>query len=150
MTRILPIVFAALLPALANAQEPRPPDLDLPLNPLVTQETIGKTICVPGWTKTQRPPSFYTQRLKVTLIRREELPEELLTDFQLDHRIPLALGGAPSDPRNFMLQPWDEADDKDRLEACLSRAVCAGKISLVEARRRIWIDWRKAGTACHH
>ena len=76
---------------------------ELPLNPAVTQETIGDTICVPGWTKTQRPSGRYTGRLKVELIRREGLPEELLVDFQLDHRIPLALGGAPSDPRNFVL-----------------------------------------------
>lgn len=147
--RLLPILVAVILPAIANAQELGRAEPDLPLNPLVTQETIGETICVPGWTKTQRPPSSYTQRLKVKLIRQEELPEELLVDFQLDHRIPLALGGAPSDPRNFVLQPWDEADDKDRIEACLSRAVCAGKISLDEARKRIWADWRQAGAACH-
>lgn len=121
---------------------------ELPLNPAVTQETIGDTICVPGWTKTQRPSGRYTGRLKVELIRREGLPEELLVDFQLDHRIPLALGGAPSDPRNFVLQPWDEADDKDRVEACLARAVCAGKITLDQARARIWRDWRAAGKAC--
>lgn len=122
---------------------------ELPLNPAVTQETIGDTICVPGWTKTQRPPAAYTSRLKVELVRREGLPEELLVDFQLDHRIPLALGGAASDPRNFALQNWDEADDKDRIETCLSRAVCAGKIDLDEARRRIWADWREAGQACN-
>jgi hypothetical protein len=29
------------------------------------------------------------------------------------------------------------AGDKDAVEACLSRAVCAGKIGLGEARRRI-------------
>jgi hypothetical protein len=46
------------------------------------------------------------------------------------------------------LQPWDEADDKDRIEACLARAVCSGKITLDEARRRIWLDWQEAGKAC--
>ncbi|GEM_PF-2417782 len=101
---------------------------DLPLNPAVTQETIADTICVPGWAKTQRPSGKFTGRLKV-----------------MDHKIPLCLGGAPSDPRNFVLQPWDEADDKDRIEACLARAVCAGKITLDEARLRIWRDWRDAG-----
>lgn len=94
---------------------------DLPLNPAVTQETIGDTICIPGWTKTQRPPTSYSSRLKVKLIRKEGLLEELLVDFHLDHKIPLAPGGAPSDLRNFVLQPWDEADDKDRIEVCLAR-----------------------------
>lgn len=44
-----------------------------------------------------------------------------------------------------VLQPWDEADDKDRVEACLARAFCAGKIILDEARLRIW---REVGKAC--
>jgi hypothetical protein len=30
----------------------------------VTQATIGKTICVKGWTKTIRPPATYTNTLK--------------------------------------------------------------------------------------
>lgn len=137
------LAFAALVAMFAPAFAD-----DLPLNPAVTQATIGDTICIPGWTKTQRPSGRYTGRLKIDLIRREGLPEELLVDFQLDHKIPLALGGAGSDPRNFVLQPWDEADDKDRVEACLARAVCAGKITLDEARLRIWRDWREAGKAC--
>ena len=122
--------------------------LQLPLNPVVTQETIQATICVPGWTKTIRPPVSYTNRVKIALIRREGLPKELLVDFQLDHRIPLALGGAPSDPRNFQLQPWDEAEKKDTIETCLARAVCSGAITLDQARQRIWRDWREAGKAC--
>ena len=121
---------------------------DLPTNPAVTQETLATTICAPAWTKTIRPSVWETGRIKIKLIRELELPEELLTDFELDHRIPLALGGAPSDPRNLELQPWDEAGDKGAVEACLSRAVCAGKIGLNEARRRIWGDWRHAGAGC--
>ena len=137
------LILAALMawpwPALAG---------DLPINPAVTQETIQQTICVPGWTKTVRPSASYTARIKIKLIRELELDEALLVDFELDHRIPLALGGAPSDPRNLELQPWDEAGEKDAIEACLARAVCAGKIGLDEARRRIWSDWRHVGASC--
>jgi hypothetical protein len=121
---------------------------DLPINPAVTQETIATTICAPGWTKAVRPSARYTARIKIKLIRELEIPEELLVDFELDHRIPLALGGAPSEPRNLELQPWDEAGEKDQIETCLSRAVCAGTITLDEARRRIWADWRAAGQIC--
>ena len=103
---------------------------------------------VPGWTKTIRPSARYTARIKIKLIRELELDEALLVDFELDHRIPLALGGAPSDPRYLELQPWDEAGDKDQIEACLARAVCAGKIELDAARRAIWADWRHAGAGC--
>ena len=116
---------------------------ELPLNPAVMQETIGQTICLQGWAKTVRPSVAYTNAVKRRLIRELEIPEELLVDFELDHRIPLALGGAPSDPRNLELQPWDEASEKDAIEACLARAVCDGKIALDEAQRRIWADWRR-------
>jgi hypothetical protein len=121
---------------------------DLPINPSVTQETIATTICMSGWSKTVRPSTRYTARIKIKLIRELEIPEELLVDFELDHRIPLALGGAPADERNLELQPWDEAGEKDRIEACHSRAVCAGTLTLDEARRRIWADWRTAGEVC--
>lgn len=138
--RFAGLMLAALAsPALADA---------LPLNPDVTPATIGDTICVHGWTKTVRPPVRYTNRIKRRLIRREGLPEELLVDFELDHRIPLCLGGAPADARNLQLEPWDEAEQKDAVEGCLCRAVCAGKIGLDEARRHIWADWRDAGKAC--
>ena len=136
---ILAALLASTWPALAA---------ELPLNPAVTQETIGSTICVPGWTKTVRPSARYTARIKIKLIHELELDEALLVDFELDHRIPLALGGAPSDPRNLELQPWDEAGEKDHIEACLARAVCAGKIGLDDARRRIWSDWRRVGANC--
>jgi hypothetical protein len=35
------------------------------VNPDVTQQTIGDTICKHGWTKTIRPPSSYTGQLKL-------------------------------------------------------------------------------------
>jgi serine protease inhibitor len=38
------------------------------LNPAVTQATIGSTICVMGWTDTIRPPTSYTNALKVQQI----------------------------------------------------------------------------------
>jgi hypothetical protein len=117
-------------------------------NPAVTQDTIGTTICVPGWTKGARPSSSYARRVKIALVREFEIPKEMLGDFELDHRVPLCLGGAPYEPANLELQPWDEADEKDRKEACLARAVCDGRLSLDEARRRIWSDWRSVGAGC--
>jgi len=38
-------------------------------NPAVTQSTIGSTICVSGWTATVRPPTSYTNPLKVQGIK---------------------------------------------------------------------------------
>lgn len=38
-------------------------------NPDVTQDNIKQTICVSGWTKTIRPPSSYTSKLKLEQIK---------------------------------------------------------------------------------
>ncbi|PPD40702.1 MAG: hypothetical protein CTY15_14515 [Methylocystis sp.] len=68
--------------------------------------------------------------------------------FQLDHRIPLALGGATIDRRNLMLQPMAVALEKDAIERCLAVAVCDGRLALDDARAAIWRDWRTAGAIC--
>lgn len=121
---------------------------DLPLNPEVTQTTVGGTICAYGWTRTVRPPRSVTGGIKRAMLAAAGLPPEDVRLYELDHRIPLALGGAPEDPRNLELQPWPEAGAKDYVEVCLARAVCEGAISLDEARRRIWADWRRVGVGC--
>jgi len=112
------------------------------------QESLQETICVLGWTRSIRPRSADTRRIKQELLRELELPAENANDYELDHRIPLSLGGAPFERANLEAQPWDEAPEKDRKEACLSRAVCAGRLTLDEARARIWRDWRKVGAGC--
>lgn len=89
-----------------------------------------------------------TNPLKKRLFAEYGLPLELMAYFQLDHVIPLALGGAPADPRNFQLMDQDEAEKKDDVEHCLARAVCAGRIGLDEARALIWRDWTAAGRRC--
>ncbi len=138
---IILVLFAG--PAIAQ-----PPRASAVHDPAVTQEAIGATICVPGWTKSARPPSSYARRVKIALARELEIPVDMIGEFELDHRIPLSLGGAPYEPTNLELQPWDEAREKDRKEACLARAVCAGRLALDEARRRVFSDWRNVGADC--
>ena len=38
-------------------------------NASVTQANIAVTICIPGWTKTIRPPASYTTKLKLLQLR---------------------------------------------------------------------------------
>jgi hypothetical protein len=105
------------------------------LNPDVTQETIGSTICVSGWTRTVRPPSSYTHALKIRQMR--EYGETGSTrDYQEDHFISLELGGAPTDPRNLWPEPQQRAREVDRIENELNDAVCSGRLTLSEAQRR--------------
>jgi hypothetical protein len=122
---------------------------NLPLNPEVTQETIYQTICQRGYTKTVRPPVSYTNQIKIQLMQREGLPLELMGDKKLDHVIPLAAGGSPDDIRNLRLEDSDESYVKDRVEVCLSKAICAGTVSLAEAQRAMWSDWRSAARLCN-
>lgn len=120
----------------------------LPLNPAVTPATIQSTICVKGWTASIRPPVSYTNRIKKQRLHEMGLPLELIGDFQLDHKLPLSLGGSPEDPRNLVLQDQDEAEGKDAIERCLPAAVCSGSISLPDAQQAIWRDWREARRLC--
>jgi hypothetical protein len=121
---------------------------ELPLNPAVTQATIGGTICKPGWTKAVRPPFRVTDQIK-----RDKLSAAGWTDadknrFELDYIIPLSLGGAPDDPKNFQLEPGNEVVEKEALEACLPRLVCERRLMLDEARKAVWRDWRAALSLC--
>ena len=45
------------------------------VNPNVTQENIAQTICVPGFTRTIRPPASYTSSLKVRQIVEYGYPQ---------------------------------------------------------------------------
>jgi len=79
------------------------------LNPDVTQYTIAQTICVPGYTKSVRPAPSYTHGVKALLLKRSGLDPSMEPDYELDHIVPLALGGHPRKLDNPELQPWDEA-----------------------------------------
>jgi hypothetical protein len=105
------------------------------LNPSVTQATIGSTICVHGWTRTVRPPTDYTNALKVRQMRlyRERGP---LSGYQEDHLISLELGGDPTDPRNLWPEPYPRAAAVDRIENDLNAQVCSGALSLADAQRK--------------
>ncbi len=114
------------------------------INEDVTQANIEQTICVPGWTATVRPPTSYTNGVKAELLREQGLPQADTTKYELDHLVPLALGGHPRKLENLWLQPWDgewSARVKDRLEVKLKALVCKGELTLERARRVIATDW---------
>jgi len=100
------------------------------LNPSVTQATIGSTICVSGWTATIRPPSSYTSALKVQQIASEHLADTNPADYEEDHRVPLELGGAPSDPFNLSPELHPGSLAKDSAENAAKVDVCAGRATL--------------------
>lgn len=112
-------------------------------NPDVTQATIATTICVPGWTRTIRPPSSYTTPLKRAQMAAYGYIDDIATHEE-DHLIPLELGGATRDPLNLWPEPDASPNPKDHREAQLKRLVCAGTVTLAAAQDAIRLDWPHA------
>jgi len=143
------LALAVMLTGMAaNAQSSLPDPGLTPgaLNPAVTQENIAETICVPGWTRTVRPPREFTSAMKREQIDAAGFEDRRMGHYEEDHLVPLELGGAPSDPRNLWPEPRQPADGwgadrKDVLEYQLGRLVCAGRLSLSEAQQAIATDW---------
>ena len=104
-------------------------------NPDVTQDNIDSTICVSGWTKTVRPSVGYTNRVKREMLGLA--PGVDMRAYELDHFIPLELGGHPTDKRNLWPQPWGGkcgAHAKDAVENDLHRKVCSHRMTLADAQ----------------
>ncbi len=113
------------------------------VDPTVTEGNIQSTICVPGYTKTVRPPERFTRRLKPQIMAAYGRGGDL-RDYELDHFIPLELGGCPDCAANLWPERYDTtlgARQKDRVENFLHRKVCSGEISLKEAQDAITGDW---------
>jgi len=104
-------------------------------NPDVTQATIGETICKHGWTKTIRPPTSYTNELKVEQMKLYRRTGST-SDYQEDHLISLELGGHPTDERNLWPEPIERATEVDSTEDELNGKVCSGEITLEEGQRQ--------------
>jgi hypothetical protein len=122
-------------------------------NPDITQSNIEETICNPGWsTKSIRPPSTYTNHLKVEQIREYGYADTDPRDYEEDHLIPLELGGDPSDPKNIWPEPFEPsildggARFKDKVENHLHAQVCAGNLTLEDAQKEISKDWYRVYT----
>lgn len=104
------------------------------LNDAVTQDNIADNICKSGWTATVRP----------SLQRKPFERAYGLTAGELDHLIPLELGGAPSDPKNLWIQPGSIPNAKDAVENTLKRRVCQKLEILKQAQSDIATNWTTA------
>ena len=120
-------------------------------DPRVTQANIGSTICVSGYTRTVRPPESVTGPIKTRVLAAYGYTHPR-SDYELDHLVPLEVGGAPADVGNLWPEPYEASGDrlapagmgsetKDRFENFLHREVCAGRLPLADAQREIAVDW---------
>ena len=150
------MAVALLSTSLAMAGDLPKPDLTPgATNPDVTQENIQQTVCVHGYTKTIRPPAYYTNRLKKIQIRQYGYDDTRPSDYEEDHLIALSIGGAPMNDNNLWPQPRNSewgAKKKDDLEFVLYKMVCENEIGLKQAQKEMatnWIDAYKRYVPTH-
>jgi hypothetical protein len=135
---LLLLTLAYFNPHGATSKGPYPADLVRTpgvVNPDVIQANIASTVCKHGWTRTIRPPTDYTNALKVRQMREYGVPGPR-SDYQEDHLISLELGGHPTDARNLWPEPYPRAAEMDTIENQLNEKVCSGELSLDEAQRK--------------
>ena len=138
-------IHAPLLSANRAALLP-PPATPGAIDPAVTQDNIDDTICRPGYARSARPAYTITGPLKRRLMDGQH-PGERMADYELDHLIPISIGGAPLDMRDLWLQPRQgeaNAGDKNVLAYVLWRLVCTHQVPLATAQRDISHDWTLA------
>ena len=112
----------------------------------MTQATIHKTICRPGYATQNRPSRTWTHTVKRRFLRQAGVPFTASKAYELDHLVPLNLAGCPTCLTNLWLQPWDGptgAKVKDQTEIRLYLAVRAEHIPLAVAQRCFQEDWQR-------
>ena len=98
-------------------------------------------MCVPGYAKKVRAVPAW---LKRQAYAEYGITEYKTGDYEVDHLIPLSLGGSNSIrnlwPQSTKTSPWNSYV-KDALERKLHKLVCAGQLDLKTAQREIASDW---------
>jgi hypothetical protein len=115
--------------------------------PGAVAETSVDVVCHRS-TRTVRPPSSYTSRLKRIQLQQYDFTDQNPSNYEEDHLISLELGGDPTSSVNLWPEPYHTNDaidlgayTKDRFENYLHRQVCRGLIPLAEAQKEIAADW---------
>jgi hypothetical protein len=135
------LVLAFLIGARpVQADDPILPDPTL--TPGAVRSTDTDEICQPGYSKTVRHTSG---KLKAKIYREYGIDRHA-GHYEIDHLIPLGIGGAdlPENlwPQSYDTDPWN-ASVKDRLELKLHTLVCKQGMDIKEAQKAIaenWID----------
>lgn len=114
------------------------------LDERVTQQSVGETICRPGYADTVAPPFDELMAHKDRMLAARGIDADSGVAFALDRRVPIELGGSPDAPSNLNLLPWAGQQGerrKARAAVMLKRCVCEGKLSLAEAQAAIVGNW---------
>src|SRR5271166_3132371 len=97
-----------------------------------------------GHAREHRGPMFSARRDEI--LKRYGLAPGTHADYELDHLIPLCLGGSDDSsnlwpqPRRSIGETWN-AEAKDRLERLMCNMVCDGQIDIAAAQEAFATDW---------
>jgi hypothetical protein len=83
-------------------------------------------------------------RLKDKLLEQRGIDPSMASDYALDFRMPVLLGGSPDIQENLDALPWEGNGGerrKRRFTVFLRHCVCAGELSLKRAQMAISDDW---------
>ena len=117
------------------------------LDERVTQQTVASTICRPDYADAVSPPFDVMMEHKQRLLAERGIGADDGTNYALDRRVPVLLGGSPEAPANLDLLPWAGIRGerrKARFVVHLKRCVCEGKLSLSDAQAVIVGNWSAA------
>lgn len=157
MKALLPILLAAL-PSFADMNTTYPDHRLTPgvMDQSVTQATVMTTICKPNYTASVRDVTQAEKKDVLALYRNSHsdwptcASVKGVATCEIDHLISLEIGGSnaeknlwPEPYGNSKTKPQDRlgAREKDVVETYLHREICAGKITLAQARDQILTDW---------
>jgi hypothetical protein len=119
---------------------------DPSLTPGAVRTTNIGEICNEGSTSSLR---HWSRDRDDFIMREYGLPGGAHPDYEVDHLIPLELGGADAnanlwpEPRRSIEPVWN-AERKDRLENRLHEMICSGELDPPIAQRMIAEDWTEA------
>jgi hypothetical protein len=140
--RRLVLLVALILSGGAAAQTAVP---DPTLTPGAVRTTDVADVCSHGTAHLRH----MTRDRSDAIMAEYGLPGGPHPDFEIDHLIPLGIGGADDD-RNLWPEPrvtvdseWS-AERKDQVEAKLRALVCAGRLDITVAQQAIADDWTEA------
>jgi hypothetical protein len=133
-------LLAAVPPAHAQTVVPDPT-----LTPGAVRTTDTGDVCRHGTNQLRH----MTRERSDKIMASYDLPGGRHPDYELDHLIPLGIGGDDNDlnvwpePRATIEPQWN-AERKDRLEAKLRALVCGGGLDIKVAQKAIADDWTEA------